>query len=162
MKLSEMLQGDFFLEYVKKGNIMMLSEGKPLVDNRLSLYEGVLRLDLDRATYERCGLQGQPIEDGGKRHQKSRWLVVFDLRAPSMAHGKKGFGRLEWAAKEALNQSLSWLFYNFNPTSRESLTAAAEPISFHRPFIQTVKTGGNADDKRARSEAKRGRFEWHV
>jgi len=52
---------------------MMLSEGRPLVDNVFSLYEGILRLELDRVTYERCGLQGTPIEDGGKKHQKARW-----------------------------------------------------------------------------------------
>jgi ribonuclease P/MRP protein subunit RPP40 len=52
---------------------MMLAEGRPLVDNVFSLYEGVLRLELDRPTYERCGLQGSPIEDGGKKHQKARW-----------------------------------------------------------------------------------------
>jgi ribonucleases P/MRP protein subunit RPP40 len=73
MKLGEILTGDFFTEYVKEGNIMMLSEGRPLVDNIISLYEGVLRLELDRPTYERCGLQGTPIEDGGRKHQKARW-----------------------------------------------------------------------------------------
>jgi ribonuclease P/MRP protein subunit RPP40 len=91
MKLGELLAGDFFMEYIKKGewdistiwvmrradlgagNIMMLSEGRPLVDNVFSLYDGVLRLELDRPTYEKCGLQGRPIEDGGKKHQKARW-----------------------------------------------------------------------------------------
>ena len=89
MKLGEVLQGDFFTEYIKKGgrmtdildeqyltgagNIMMLSEGRPLVDNVFSLYDGTLRLELDRPTYERCGLQGTPIEDGGRKHQKNRW-----------------------------------------------------------------------------------------
>jgi ribonuclease P/MRP protein subunit RPP40 len=138
LSLSDILASDFLNEYIKKGNIMILSEGKPLLDNRMSLYEGVLRLELDRPTYERCGLQGRPIEDGGKKHQKARWVVEFDLRNPSMQHGKKGFGRLEWAAKEVLNQSLSCLFYNFNPTSRESLPAGAEPISIHQPSIQSI------------------------
>ncbi|KAF2637084.1 hypothetical protein P280DRAFT_510041 [Massarina eburnea CBS 473.64] len=138
MKLGEVLEGDFFAEYVKKGNIMMLSEGRPLVDNVFRLYEGILRLELDRPTYERCGLQGKPIEDGGKKHQKNRWVVEFDLRAPSMVHGKKGFSRLEWACKNVLNQSLTWLFYNSNPTSKESLPAGKEPISVHQPFIHTI------------------------
>lgn len=52
---------------------MMLSEGRPLIDQVFSLYGGVLRLELDRPTYERCGLQGKPIEDGGKKHQRARW-----------------------------------------------------------------------------------------
>ncbi|KAF2472228.1 uncharacterized protein BDR25DRAFT_284800 [Lindgomyces ingoldianus] len=138
MKLGELLEGPFFTEYIKKGNIMMLSEGRPLVDNVFSLYEGVLRIELDRPTYERCGLQGTPIEDGGKKHQKARWVVEFNLRASNMVHGKKLFSRLEWACKNVLNQSLTWLFYNFNPSSNESLPEGREPISPHHPFVYTV------------------------
>lgn len=55
-----------------------------------------------------------------------------------MVHGKKGFGRLEWAAKNVLNTSLTWLFYNFSPTSRESLPEGREPISVHQPFVKGV------------------------
>ncbi|KAF2018570.1 hypothetical protein BU24DRAFT_418091 [Aaosphaeria arxii CBS 175.79] len=139
MKLGEILQGDFFTEYIKQGNIMMLSEGRSHVDNVIFLYEGVLRLELDRPTYERCGLQGVSIEDGGRKHQKARWVVEYDLRQPSMVHGKKGFGRLEWACKNVLDQSLTWLFYNFSPTSRESLKAEQEPIKAFAPFIKEAK-----------------------
>ncbi|KAL1599505.1 hypothetical protein SLS60_007308 [Paraconiothyrium brasiliense] len=139
MELGEVLQGDFFTEYIKKGNIMMLSEGRPLVDNVFSLYDGKLRLELDRQTYERCGLQGKPIEDGGKKHQKNRWVIEYNLREPSMVHGKKGFSRLEWACKNVLNHSLTWLFYNFNLSSHESLRAGAEPISIHHPSVHTMK-----------------------
>jgi ribonucleases P/MRP protein subunit RPP40 len=77
MKLGEILEGEFFTEYVKKGNIMMRSEGRSMVDNVFELYEGVLRLEVDRRTYEQCGLQGTPIEDGGKKHQKQRWGASF-------------------------------------------------------------------------------------
>ncbi|KAF2255608.1 hypothetical protein BU26DRAFT_557121 [Trematosphaeria pertusa] len=139
MKLGEILEREFLEEYVKKGNIMMLSEGRPLVDNVFALHDGVLRLELDRPTYERCGLQGKPIEDGGKKHQKARWVVEFGLRAPSMVHGKKGFSRLEWACKNVLNESLTWLFYNFNPSAREALPAGKEPISTHQPFIHALE-----------------------
>jgi ribonuclease P/MRP protein subunit RPP40 len=55
-----------------------------------------------------------------------------------MLHGKKGFGRLEWAAKNVLNASLTWLFYNSNPGSRESLPEGRETISVHHPFVKTV------------------------
>ncbi|KAF2691055.1 hypothetical protein K458DRAFT_426438 [Lentithecium fluviatile CBS 122367] len=139
MKLGEILEGDFFTEYIKMGNIMMLSEGRPLVDNVFSLYEGILRLELDRPTYERCGLQGKPIEDGGKKHKKARWVIEFNLRLPSATHGKKGFSRLEWACKNVLNQSLTWLFYNLNPSSAESLREGKEPISVHQPFIHSLE-----------------------
>ena len=58
---------------------MMLSEGRPLVDNVFSLYDGILRLELDRPTYERVGLQGRSIEDGGKKHQANRWGMVTPI-----------------------------------------------------------------------------------
>jgi ribonuclease P/MRP protein subunit RPP40 len=135
MKLGEIIESEFLQGYIKQGNIMMLSEGRPLVDNRFELYEGVLRMELDRPTYERCGLQGTPIEDGGRKHQKQRWIVTYDLRLPSMKHGKGAFSRLEWACKNVLGQSLTWLFYNFNPSSAESLAEGKEPISKLAPRI---------------------------
>lgn len=68
-----------------------------------------------------------------------RAVVEFGLRAPSMVHGKKGFSRLEWACKNVLNESLTWLFYNFNPSAREALPAGKEPISTHQPFIHALE-----------------------
>lgn len=71
------------------------------------------------------------------------WLMVtvveFDLRVPSMVHGKKGFSRLEWACKNVLDQSLTWLFYNLNPSSSKSLPESREPISKHQPFLHIMK-----------------------
>ncbi|KAL1792130.1 hypothetical protein ACET3X_009881 [Alternaria dauci] len=138
MKLGEMLESEFLDTYIKQGNIMMLSEGRPLVDDRFELYEGTLRMELTRPTYQRCGLQGTPIEDGGKKHQKQRWVVEYDLRASAMKHGKKGFSRLEWACKNVLDRSLTWLFYNFNPSSAESLAEGKEPISKHAPWLHSI------------------------
>ncbi|KAH7397111.1 ribonuclease P 40kDa subunit-domain-containing protein [Pyrenochaeta sp. MPI-SDFR-AT-0127] len=134
MTLGEIIESEFLESYIKQGNIMMLSEGRPRVDNRFDLYEGILRMELDRPTYERCGLQGVPIEDGGKKHQKQRWIVQYNLRDQSMKHGKKRFSRLEWACKNVLNQSLTWLFYNFNPSFAEALAQGAEVISKHAPW----------------------------
>ena len=37
-------------------------------------------------------------------------VVEIDLRPPSMLHGKKGFERILWAARNVLNHSLMWLF----------------------------------------------------
>jgi hypothetical protein len=37
---------------------------------------GILKLELDRPTYERCGLEGKPIEDGGRKHQKARYCTL--------------------------------------------------------------------------------------
>ncbi|KAH7095810.1 ribonuclease P 40kDa subunit-domain-containing protein [Paraphoma chrysanthemicola] len=139
MKLGEILESDFLDSYIKQGNIMMLSEGRPLVDNRFELYDGILRMELDRPTYERCGLQGTPMEDGGKKHKKQRWVVTYDLKLPSMKHGKGAFSRLVWACKNVLDRSLTWLFYNFNPSSAESLAEGKEVLSKHAPWIHKIE-----------------------
>ncbi|KAF2496037.1 hypothetical protein BU16DRAFT_364718 [Lophium mytilinum] len=136
MTLLEVLSKDFFTEYIKKGNIMMLSEGRPTVDNVFSLYEGILRIELDRPTYERCGLVGKPIEDGGKRHKKARYVIELDLRSPSMLHGKRGFKRLIWACQGVLNDSLTWLFHDLQPSNESNETA---PIFAFHPIIRTMK-----------------------
>ncbi|KAF2131520.1 hypothetical protein P153DRAFT_286318 [Dothidotthia symphoricarpi CBS 119687] len=139
MQLGEVLESEFLDQYVRQGNIMMLSEGRPLVDNVFSLYDGTLRLELDRPTYERCGLQGISIEDGGRKHQKSRWVVEFNLRDKAMRHGKGKFERLMWACRNVLDQSLTWLFYNFNPSSAESLAEGKEMLSKHAPKICSIE-----------------------
>ncbi|CAO2650792.1 Nn.00g020840.m01.CDS01 [Neocucurbitaria sp. VM-36] len=141
LSLSDILSPEFLDYYIKTGNIMMLSEGRPLTDAyRFELYEGKLKIELDRPTYERCGLQGTPIEDGGAKHQKQRWIVEYDLRSPSMKHGKKGFARLEWAGRNVLDRSLTWLFYNFNAgDGGEALREGREVLSQHAPWIEGVE-----------------------
>jgi ribonucleases P/MRP protein subunit RPP40 len=82
--------------------------------------------------YERAGLAGKAIQDGGRKHIKTRYgekarlllviegrcswscvVVEIDLRQSSMVHGKRGFERIVWAAKNILNQPATWLFYDF-------------------------------------------------
>lgn len=43
--------------------------------------------------------------------------IELNLRLPSMLHGKKGFGRIVWAFKNAkgLQDSFEWLFYDCAP-----------------------------------------------
>ncbi|CAD6587543.1 MAG: hypothetical protein ASARMPREDX12_002930 [Alectoria sarmentosa] len=135
MSLSELLEGDFFNMYIKTGNILMLSEGRPGVDDRYSLTDGILRLELAKDKYERCGLVGQSMRDAGRKHIKTRYgeqsqeadknltdfgpsAVEINLRLPSMLHGKKGFERIVWAFKNVLNHSVTWLFYDFNSNSQ--------------------------------------------
>jgi ribonuclease P/MRP protein subunit RPP40 len=92
-----------------------------------------LRLELDRATYERCGLVGKVMSDHGRKHDKSRYgkpcgpnrkpllayayqsaVIELDLRLPSMLHGKKGFDRILHAFKNVLNESHAWLFVDLD------------------------------------------------
>jgi Ribonuclease P 40kDa (Rpp40) subunit len=52
----------------------------------------------------------------------SNWEIVVEvnLRQPSMLHGKKGFERLVWAAKNVLNRSVTWLFYDLRAAQDSS------------------------------------------
>lgn len=112
LSLAELVSGDFFTEYVKKGNIIMLSEGKHGVNDVYSLRDGVLTLALGKESYERAGLAGEPDGAKGKRGARARWLVEINLRQPSMLHGKKGFDRIVYAFKNVLNTPVTWLFCN--------------------------------------------------
>ncbi|KAF2211451.1 hypothetical protein CERZMDRAFT_42945 [Cercospora zeae-maydis SCOH1-5] len=111
MKLSDLLSGDFFDSCIKGpgSNVLMLSEGRAGIDNTFSLKNGILRLEVDKATFERSGLQGQAIPTQGRKHTKARYVIEIDLRQPSMVHGKRGFERLVWLSKNVLNQTVSWL-----------------------------------------------------
>ncbi|OTA55592.1 ribonuclease P 40kDa subunit [Hypoxylon sp. EC38] len=135
MKLGQILEGDFFTEYIKRGNIMMLSEGKIDFENVFSLKEGVLTMYLDKETYERAGLVGKPHGVKGKRGLKPRWIVQFELRSPSMLHGKKGFDRLAYACKNVFSTPITWLFHNL------SKTPVPDPLLRHYPTKYTSHAG---------------------
>ena len=51
----------------------MLAQGRPGVDHLFSLADGILRLEVDKPTYERLGLQGKPMPSEGRKHVKSRY-----------------------------------------------------------------------------------------
>jgi len=118
----------------------MLSEGQTGVQNTFSLRNSVLRLDIDKATYERCGLVGAGAPHPGRKHVKSRFRIELDLRLPSMEHGKKGFERIKWAFKNVLNESLAWLFVDMeNEDSSSGVIAALHPqIKELKPAISRV------------------------
>ncbi|QSZ29102.1 hypothetical protein DSL72_003612 [Monilinia vaccinii-corymbosi] len=125
---SALLEGEFFTEYIKKGNVLMLSNGRIGVDNVFSLSEGILTLHLDKESYERSGLVGKPEEIKGKRGHRPRWIVEINLRLPSMLHGKKGFRRVEYAFKNVLTTPVTWLFCDLRATVLPS-----DPLSPHHP-----------------------------
>lgn len=128
MTLGQVLEGDFFTQYIKIGNIMMLSEGKVGTNNVFSIKDGKLTMYLDRETYERAGLVGNPHGAMGGRGSKPRWIVEYDLRSPSALHGKKGFDRLVFACKNALNAPTTWLFCNLSE-------------SMHSSYISNLQSG---------------------
>ncbi|KAJ2984595.1 hypothetical protein NUW58_g5975 [Xylaria curta] len=131
MTLGQVLEHDFFTQYIKIGNIMMLSEGKVSTDNVFSIRDGKLMMYLDKETYERAGLVGKPHGVKGARGLQPRWVVEYDLRSPSALHGKKGFDRLVYACKNALTTPTTWVFYNF------SKTPSPDPLAQHHPTKYT-------------------------
>ncbi|PGH18545.1 hypothetical protein AJ79_00324 [Helicocarpus griseus UAMH5409] len=133
MPLSALLEHDFFNTYIKTGNILLISEGRSGVDNVYTLKDGVLRLELDKNSYERAGLDGKPIRSGGRKHVKDRYAVEINLRLPSMLHGKKGFERIIWAFNNALIASVTWLFCDL--TKSPSYSEEEAPIRKHHPQI---------------------------
>ncbi|EEH45671.2 uncharacterized protein PADG_01821 [Paracoccidioides brasiliensis Pb18] len=133
MPLSALLEHEFFNTYIKIGDILLISEGRSGVDNVYTLKEGVLRLELDKNSFERAGLDGKPIRSGGRKHVKERYAVEINLRLPSMLHGKKGFERVVWAFKNVLTTSMTWLFCDL--TRSPSYSEEEAPIKKYYPQI---------------------------
>ncbi|KAH6635084.1 ribonuclease P 40kDa subunit-domain-containing protein [Chaetomium sp. MPI-SDFR-AT-0129] len=133
MSLHDILSGSFFTEYIKIGNVSMLSEGRRGIDNVFFIRAGVLTMYLDKETYERAGLVGKPHGVKGKRNGKRRWIVEFDLTGPSMFPGKKGFDRLVYASKNALAKPITWLFCNVSET-----TPNPDPLLQFSPTTRTA------------------------
>ncbi|KAF3766753.1 hypothetical protein M406DRAFT_39069 [Cryphonectria parasitica EP155] len=108
MSLSQILQGEFFTEYIKIGQLTMF---------------------LEKETYERAGLVGKPYGAKGNRGLRPRWVVHFDLRSPSMFQGKKGFDRLIHACKDVLDEPRTWLFRNVS-----SIVPIPNPLNAFHPI----------------------------
>ncbi|KAI5304020.1 hypothetical protein KEM56_006949, partial [Ascosphaera pollenicola] len=113
--LPALLEGDFFNQYIKTGNILMVSEGRPGVNSIYTLSDGILRLELDKSIYEKVGIVGKAVKHGGRTHIKERYLIEINLRLPSMLHGKNGFEKIVHAFKTVLNEPVTWLFCDLDP-----------------------------------------------
>ncbi|KAK5657789.1 hypothetical protein OQA88_2862 [Cercophora sp. LCS_1] len=149
MSLHDVLGGDFFTEYIKKGSVMMLSKGRRGIDNVFMLKHGLLTMLLDKEAYERAGLVGTPHGAKGKRGLKPRWIVEYDLKGDSMFPGRKGFDRLVYASKNVFNVPATWLFCNlsgngpkpdpllqFSPTSCVASPETSKSIETKLPTLK--------------------------
>lgn len=148
LKLEDVLDEQFLDAYVRTGGASMLASPSPSsvagdagrdYDTDMRIVDGVLTLHMSRAVYERAGLVGRAVEDGGKKHSRARWEIEVDLKSPSMRKGKKGFERLRWAAREVLNGSRRWLFASAHPQFEENLNEAREMLSSHAPEVVVLK-----------------------
>jgi hypothetical protein len=54
-------------------------------------------------------------------------VVEINLREPSMLHGKKGFDRIVYAFKNALTDSVTWLFCDLAAAGMFYLSASINP-----------------------------------
>ncbi|SPO04128.1 uncharacterized protein DNG_06811 [Cephalotrichum gorgonifer] len=128
--LRTLLDGAFFLDLVKTGKVMVISEGVQDVDNTFTLLHGVLRMYLDRETYERAGLVGKTHGVKGDRSGKPRWVVEYDLKEASMLPGKKGFDRLLYACKNVFAAPITWLYSTYEPEPESPTLKPFHPIKF--------------------------------
>lgn len=140
MTLGDILEGEFFTEYIKRGNVLMLSEGKTTTGSLFTLYQGTLTMYLEKETYERSGLVGKPYGAKGGRGLRPRWVISFDLRSPTMVRGKRGFDRLIYACKNVLNQPTNWLFCNVT-----ELIPSPDPLQRYFPTSFTSSPGITRD-----------------
>ncbi|KJX96992.1 ribonuclease p protein subunit [Zymoseptoria brevis] len=131
-----LLTNPFFTTYIKSGNILMHSSGRPGMDSPiLSLSNGVLRIEVDKPTFERLGLEGKSMPTFGRKHVKARFAIELDLRLPSMMRGKKGFDRVVWAFGNVLTETLTWVFCDLAGGEGEGKAVIEE----HAPVVKEVK-----------------------
>lgn len=93
MKPLDLISGDFFNSYIKAGNIVMLSEGCSGTDNVLSLSEGVLRIEVDKPTYQKMGLEGKAVGSEGRKHVKERFGKFEPTSLPRRSSGVRMKGK---------------------------------------------------------------------
>ena len=134
LPLSGLIEGEFYRVYVKAGNVSMLSRGRPGLDPLYTLRNGTLRLELPKEVYERTGLVGSAIRDGGRKHVKTHFAIELDLRQPSMIRGKKGFDRVVWAFANVLTESVTWLFHDH--WQAQTSESGSVPLLAHSPAIK--------------------------
>ncbi|EWG49344.1 hypothetical protein FVEG_08905 [Fusarium verticillioides 7600] len=173
MSLGDILQGDFFTEYIKKGDIMMLSEGQTTVGMLFTLREGILTMFVDKETYERAGLVGKPYGAKGGRGSKPRWMVTYNLRDPSMLRGHKGYDRLIYACKSVFTQPMTWLFCNsttqipnpdplqkFSPTACTATSSISQDIAVLQPSLNVDPEVLSENDRESLEYFATEVYEW--
>ena len=116
----------------------MLSQGRSGIDNIYWLKDGILHLELPKSLYERTGLEGKPIRDGGQKHVKARFAIDLDFRLPAMIHGKNGFERVKWAFQNVLTNIVTWLFLDANAgvSEEHALKPDPDPLRKHGPITK--------------------------
>ncbi|KAF5574808.1 ribonuclease P MRP subunit POP1 [Fusarium pseudoanthophilum] len=160
MSLGDILQGDFFTEYIKKGK-------------NYALCLSILTMFVDKETYERAGLVGKPYGAKGGRGSKPRWMVTYNLREPSMLRGHKGYDRLIYACKSVFTQPMTWLFCNsttetpnpdplqkFSPTACTSTFSVSQDITVLQPGLDVDPEILSENDRESLEHFATEVYEW--
>ncbi|KAI8316171.1 hypothetical protein K4K61_010062 [Colletotrichum sp. SAR11_59] len=87
-----------------------------------------LAKELGPPTFHRVVMTLGQVLDGVFFTEYIKRVVSYQLRDPSMLHGKKGFDRLLYACKNALNTPVTWLFSNATAT-----TPSPDPLEQYFP-----------------------------
>lgn len=128
MQLEQLLQVDALGEDVRKGDVLLLSQGRASTDNVFSLSKGILKMYLDKETFERAGLPGKLYTAAGNRGLEPRWVVSHNLANPP---GKQATQRLLYACQQVFHKPVAWLFCDADLSgSRFHLIAAHKPVIF--------------------------------
>ncbi|KAH8193722.1 hypothetical protein TruAng_012110 [Truncatella angustata] len=143
MKLGDILDGEFFTQYIKVGNIIMLSEGSTAQDNVFALKDGTLTMFLEKESYERGGLQnGKPHGVRGKRAPDPDPLLRFSpvkyTSAPFLVEELR-------ANTPSLNMPAEALAEQGQPALDEFATEVYEWLSLLRLQSPRVYTGDSID-----------------
>lgn len=125
MGLKDILEKEFYNHYIRRGNILLLSDGRIDVDDVYCLYNGKLYLFLRKDTYEKAGLVGKQATFGGRK--KERWVIELNLRETHMVHGRKAFDRLVWSFTNVFKQQNAWLFCDLHQEAIDPSTTSLEP-----------------------------------
>ncbi|KAK9449772.1 ribonuclease P 40kDa subunit-domain-containing protein [Limtongia smithiae] len=110
---SSFLRPEFFNEYIKKQNCLVLSLTGIDSEDVFCICEGMLQMSLRKEIYQQSGLQGTQ-----SAYSNSRFNVTYDLRKPSMLSGSSAFNRL-FSALTALTEATPFLVCVF-PTEGKS------------------------------------------
>ncbi|KAI9728660.1 MAG: hypothetical protein M1828_002766 [Chrysothrix sp. TS-e1954] len=131
------------------GDLSMRSEGRPGVDEVFSVHKGILMLEVDKSTYERVGLEGKAIPDGGRKHKPHRFSIEIDLGSTSMVHGKRGFERVvEGLKEEGAAKGLEGPISKHHPMIKTSKPSIRHMVGVEVPPFQAITQGEDLDASR--------------
>ncbi|KAF3909894.1 hypothetical protein ABW21_db0208385 [Orbilia brochopaga] len=157
MSLKDIVEKDFYNHYIRRGNILLLSDGRIDVDNVYCLYDGTLYLFLKKDTYERAGLVGKKAVFGGRK--KERWVVECNFRQPHMVHGRPAFDRSVWSFTNVIKEQKAWLFCDLNQGALNAPSTSSDAATVTGLTVPTTLRTAAASITRAQHPIRLASFQ---